>query len=302
MHPGSYLALQAQGALQERIVAAREMLTECRLCPRRCGVNRTQEEKGFCRSGSRLVVSSSGAHFGEERPLVGQGGSGTIFLTGCNLGCVFCQNADISHLGKGEVLSTDQLAAQMIRLQRQGCHNINFVTPTHFVPQILEALPEAIAQGLHLPLVYNCGGYESLETLRLLEGIFDIYMPDFKFADPEATREYCAAPDYPQAARAALKEMHRQVGDLEMDERGIARRGLLVRHLVLPHGLAGTQEVMTFLAEELSRDTYVNVMEQYRPSYQAHRHPLLSRRISRTEFQKAVQLALRAGLHRLDGF
>ncbi|MFQ5874468.1 MAG: radical SAM protein [Dehalococcoidia bacterium] len=264
-------------------------------------MNRIQGEEGFCRSGSRPIVSSYGAHFGEERPLVGRGGSGTIFLTHCNLGCVFCQNSDISHLGQGDSLSTSELAALMVKLQRQGCHNINFVTPTHFVPQILEALPEAVDQHLNLPLVYNCGGYESLETLRLLEGIFDIYMPDFKFNDPQAAGEYCAAPDYPEVARAALKEMHRQVGDLEVDEQGIAHRGLLVRHLVLPHGLAGTREVTSFLAKELSPDTYVNVMDQYRPCHQARRYPPLSRRISQTEFQEAIQQALQAGLHRLDG-
>lgn len=301
MSDPSYLALQASGLLRERIEAARALLVGCRLCPRHCGVDRAREEKGFCRSGSQPIVSSHGAHFGEERPLVGRGGSGTIFLTHCNLGCIFCQNAEISHQGEGEAISTSQLARRMVQLQRQGCHNLNFVTPTHIVPQILEALPEAITQGLSLPLVYNGGGYESVETLRLLEGIFDLYLPDFKFVDPQAARAYCAAPDYPEVARAALKEMHRQVGDLEIDERGIARRGLLVRHLVLPHGLAGTREVMTFLATEISRHTYVNVMDQYRPCHQAHREPLLNRRISQTEYQEAIQLALQAGIYRLDG-
>ena len=298
----SHLLPKDQGILQKRIEAIRELLTECRLCPRHCGVNRIQDEKGFCRSGSQPIVSSCNTHFGEERPLVGQRGSGTIFFTYCNLGCVFCQNSDISHLGQGEIHSTSQLAALMLMLQRHGCHNINFVTPTHFVPQILEALPEAIGQGLNLPLVYNCGGYESLETLQLLEGIFDIYMPDFKFVDSEAAGEYCAAPDYPETAKAALKEMHRQVGDLEMDEEGIAHRGLLVRHLVLPHSLAGTRKVVAFLADELSRNTYVNIMDQYRPCYQAYRYSPLNRRISQAEFQEAIRLAREAGLHRLDRF
>ncbi|MBI1987720.1 MAG: radical SAM protein [Nitrospinae bacterium] len=288
--------------LQERIETAYGLLEACRLCPRRCGVNRLKGEKGFCRSGLLPIISSYGPHFGEERPLVGLRGSGTIFFTHCNLGCVFCQNYDISHGGHGREISLEQLADLMVELQEEGCHNLNFVTPTHFSAQILAALPQAIAQGLNLPLVYNCGGYESLEVLGLLEGLFDIYMPDLKFADSQIGQAYCAVPDYFEVAREALKEMHRQVGDLLMDERGIAQRGLLIRHLVLPNGLAGTQEAMEFLAHEVSRHTYVNLMDQYRPCYEASRHAPLNRRITRAEFEEALRITQQAGLYRLDGF
>jgi putative pyruvate formate lyase activating enzyme len=246
------------------------------------------------------MVSSFSPHFGEEEPLVGRGGSGTIFLTSCNLRCVFCQNYDISHRMEGEEVEAKDLAAMMLRLQALGCHNINFVTPTHQVPQILEALALAAGQGLRLPLVYNCGGYEAVATLRLLDGIVDIYMPDFKFADSEAAATYADAPDYPDVARAAIREMHRQVGDLVLDEHGIAQRGLLVRHLVMPNGLAGTRKVMRFLAQEISRNTYVNVMAQYRPCGLAHRHPAIARGITATEYREAVEAALEEGIHRLD--
>jgi putative pyruvate formate lyase activating enzyme len=244
-------------------------------------------------------VSSAGPHFGEEDVLVGSGGSGTIFFAGCNLGCIFCQNCDISHLGEGREVSAERLASMMLGLQEVGCHNINFVTPTHCVPQILESLDLAAAKGLRVPLVYNCGGYECVETLRLLDGVFDIYMPDAKYADGAVAKRLSDAPDYPDVMRDALREMHRQVGDLELDERGIARRGLLVRHLVLPDGLAGTGDVMRFLAS-LSENTYVNVMAQYRPCYRAHEVPELARPISRDEFAGAVQMALDAGLTQLD--
>jgi putative pyruvate formate lyase activating enzyme len=278
-----------------------ELMRECRLCPRRCGVNRLEGETGFCRTGAKPVISSWGPHFGEERPLVGRYGSGTIFFTYCNLGCIYCQNWTISHLGEGEETTVERLSSIMLMLQSQGCHNINLVTPTHQTPMIVEALLIAKEKGLEIPIVYNCGGYESLETLKLLEGIIDIYMPDIKYMSEEYAKRYSFAPDYPEVVKVAVKEMHRQVGDLRIDKRGIAVRGLLVRHLVLPNNIAGTEEVVRFIAEEISKDTYVNIMDQYRPCYKAYEHPELSRRISRKEYDDAIKSALRAGLRRIDG-
>ena len=295
----SYIALHESGELKRRAQELLAALASCGICPRNCQVNRLEDETGFCRSGRLAKVSSFNAHFGEEAPLVGRRGSGTIFLTNCNLGCLFCQNCDISHLGYGHEVSASELAAMMLALQQQGCHNLNFVTPTHFVPQILEALDQAAARGLRVPLVYNTGGYDKLETLKCLEGVFDIYMPDAKYSDPEVAQQLSQAPDYPEVNRAALREMYRQVGDLEMDERNVAVKGLLVRHLVLPEGLAGTREVMEFLAS-LSRNTYVNVMAQYRPCYRADEQPKLARGLTRREYQDAVQAALDTGLSRLD--
>jgi putative pyruvate formate lyase activating enzyme len=246
------------------------------------------------------MVSSYAPHFGEEAPLVGSGGSGTIFITNCNLLCVFCQNFDISHLGEGIEADDGQLASMMISLQRQGCHNINFVTPSHVVPQILASLPKAIDKGLSVPLVYNSSGYDAVETLKLLDGVFDIYMPDFKFWNTESAKQYAKAPDYPEKARAALQEMHRQVGDLEIDAQGIAVRGLLVRHLVMPGGGQETSEIMNFLAREISQQTYVNVMDQYRPCGRAGDFPPIDRRLNHGEFQDAMDAAREAGLTRLD--
>jgi len=294
----AYLKL-GSAALAERVRQAREMLRDCHVCPHNCAVDRSAGERGVCRVGDVAVVSSYGPHFGEEAPLVGVGGSGTIFLTHCNLRCVFCQNADISQGGVGRETSSDELAAMMLALQRQGCHNINFVSPTHHVPMILAGVEAAAANGLRVPLVYNTGGYDAVPTLRLLDGVFDIYMPDAKYSDNEIARRYSGAPDYWDRNREALREMHRQAGDLQMDERGIARRGLLVRHLVLPGDLAGTREVMQFLAA-LSRDTYVNVMAQYRPCHRALDYEELSRRPTAQEYQQAVQWALDAGIHRLN--
>ena len=296
----SYLKTYKDSILQERIESALSILGNCRLCPRQCEVNRLEGELGFCKTGRKAVVSSYSPHFGEEDPLVGRGGSGTIFMTHCNLGCVFCQNYEISHLSQGVEVSATDLAQIMLTLQRRGCHNINFVTPTHMVPQILEALPEAIEGGLKVPLVYNCGGYEEVDTLKLLDGIFDIYMPDFKFWDSEVADRFCSAPDYFGKACAAIKEMHQQVGDLTLDKEGIAQRGLLVRHLVMPEGLAGTRELMRFLANEISKDTYVNVMSQYRPCGEAHNFPELRRSITAGEFRDAVSMAQEEGIHRLD--
>ena len=296
----SYLKTHKDGVLEKRIEAALAILENCRLCPRHCGVNRLEGELGVCRAGREAVVSSYSPHFGEEDPLVGQQGSGTIFMTHCNLRCVFCQNYEISHLSEGVKVSSSDLAQMMLTLQRRGCHNINFVTPTHMVPQVLEALPEAIEGGLKVPLVYNCGGYEEVDTLRLLNGIFDIYMPDFKFWDSEVATRFCSAPDYPEKACSAIKEMHQQVGDLTLNEEGIAQRGLLVRHLVMPEGLAGSREIMRFLAKEVSKDTYVNVMSQYRPCGEAHKFPELRRAITTEEYREAVSMAQEEGIHRLD--
>ncbi len=295
----AYMKLIRADRLAERIEKATAILSDCVLCPRRCRVNRLAGETGVCKTGAEARVSSHGPHFGEESPLVGSYGSGTIFITHCNLMCVFCQNHDISHEGKGEPAGPSRLAWMMLRLQHMGCHNINFVTPSHVTPQILAALAQAAAEGLNLPLVYNSGGYDSVDTLKLLDGVFDIYMPDFKFWDPDLAGRTCHAPDYPEAARAAIAEMHRQVGDLTMDDRGIAARGLLVRHLVLPGGVAGTPEIMGFLAG-LSPDTYVNVMSQYRPLGGAGTVPEIAGYPSKSDFNQALADAKAAGLRRLD--
>ncbi len=297
----SYIALYERGELQERVERLVGILGSCTLCPRECRVDRLRDERGVCRVGRLPMVSSYTPHFGEERPLVGRYGSGTIFFTYCNLKCLFCQNYDISHLGEGREVSIEDLAEMMVYLQGLGCHNINLVTPTHQIAQIVEALPVAIEKGLQIPLVYNCGGYESVETIRLLDGIIDIYMPDFKYGDSAVARRYSGAPGYTEVAKAAIKEMHRQVGDLVVDERGIAVRGLIVRHLVLPDGLAGTREVMRFIAREVSPDTYVNIMDQYRPCYMAIEHPPLGRRITMEEYEEAVRIAVEEGITRLDG-
>jgi putative pyruvate formate lyase activating enzyme len=295
----AYLKLPKK-VFQEKTDALERILKECVLCPRNCKVDRTAGEKGFCKTGDRPFVSSWNAHFGEERPLVGRYGSGTIFFSHCNLGCLFCQNWTISHLGEGSVVSFKTLADIMLTLQHYGCHNINLVTPTHQVPMILRALEIAMDNGLRVPIVYNCGGYESINTLKILDGIIDIYMPDFKYADPEVAMRYSHAKDYPLIAREALKEMHLQVGDLVLDKKGIALRGLLVRHLVLPEGLSGTEEIVRFLVEEISPDTYTNIMAQYYPCFKAGEYPPLDRRITNDEFRKAVKAAQESGLKRLD--
>jgi putative pyruvate formate lyase activating enzyme len=295
-----YIKAHRGGLLQQKISAAYEVMLSCEICPHLCRVDRRHGELGLCRTGDQPVVSSFGPHFGEENPLVGRHGSGTIFFGHCNLFCIFCQNWEISHGGEGETIAVADLAEIMLRLQAQGCHNINFVTPSHQVPMLLAALPHAIAGGLRLPLVYNTGGYDSLATLRLLDGIIDIYMPDFKFWDEGLASSLCNAPDYPEVARQALQEMHRQVGDLVLDEHGVAYRGLLVRHLVLPDDLAGTREIMQFLAQEISPHTYVNVMGQYRPCGRAYEHPSLGRFLSPEEHRAAQQVAREAGLTRLD--
>ena len=295
--PG-YIALYESGELESRIKQLLSFLASCTLCPRECKVNRLKGEIGFCGAGSHLAVSSVFPHFGEERPLVGKGGSGTIFLTHCNLRCVFCQNYDISHLGQGEKVSSEEMSQYMVNLQQRGCHNINFVTPTHFSPQIIASLPKAVELGLRLPLVYNCGGYESLELIKLLEGIIDIYMPDAKFADPEVARKYCQAPDYPEVNKNVLKEMHRQTGVLKLNQEGIAERGLLIRYLVMPEGLAGSKKIIRFIAEELSKESYVNIMAQYYPQFKAAYYPELNRMITSQEYYDVTALARSFGLYR----
>jgi putative pyruvate formate lyase activating enzyme len=296
----AYIKTFEKGLLRKKIHAGYKILNSCNLCPRRCRVNRIAGETGVCKTAKQAWVSSYNPHFGEEAPLVGTHGSGTIFFTHCNLLCLFCQNFDISHEGYGQEVSDMQLAAMMVALQQQGCHNINFVTPSHVVPQILSALEIAIQQGLFVPLVYNSGGYDLPATLRLLEGVFDIYMPDFKFWDPEVAESACQAKDYPEIACSALREMHRQVGDLKVSENGIAQKGLLIRHLVLPGGLAGTREIMRFIAREISTNSYVNIMSQYRPCGRAAEIKGLNALLSPADFQTALQQAAAEGITRLD--
>ncbi len=296
----AYRRLLASGELRERVLQAYRRLEACDICPRACGANRREGALGTCRTGEEARVSSYGPHHGEEGPLVGFGGSGTIFFTWCNLQCLYCQNYEISQLGEGEEVGPEELAAMMLRLQEMGCHNINLVSPSHVVPQILAAVLIAAQAGLCLPLVYNTGGYDALATLALLDGVVDIYMPDIKYADEATARRLSRVEDYPARNRAAVAEMHRQVGDLQLDQRGIALRGLLVRHLVLPAGLAGTAETVRWLAAQVSPATYLNLMDQYRPCYRAGELPELSRRLTRAEYAEALRLAREAGLARLD--
>lgn len=298
----AYRKLLRSGELERRAGEALEHLSACDLCPWKCEVDRRSERVGFCKTGRWARVSSFFPHMGEEDPLRGTRGSGTIFFSHCNLRCQYCQNYEISQLGEGRTVTGEELAAMMLKLQEMGCHNINFVSPSHVVAQIIEAVAIAAHEGLCIPLVYNTGGYDSLEALRLLDGIIDIYMPDMKYADAATAQRYSKIKDYPEHNRAAVREMHRQVGDLVMDERGIALRGLLVRHLVLPGGLAGTGEIVRFLAEEISRDTYINLMGQYRPEYKARREDMgpLSRHVTAGEMAEAYRLAREAGLHRFD--
>lgn len=293
----AYRALSAD-TLKQRAEKLQGRISPCRLCPHECGVDRTRGEKGKCRLGTQAIVASAAPHFGEEPAISGTHGSGTIFFSSCNLACVFCQNSDISHSTRGERFTPNDLAGIMLRLQGLGCHNINFVTPTHVTHAIVEAVAAAAARGLAIPLVYNCGGYESVETLQLLDGIVDIYMPDLKYSSNEEALRYSGARGYWDRASEALTEMHRQVGDLRMDERGLAFRGLLIRHLVMPGDLAGSQRAFDFIAREISPNSYVNVMDQYRPCYRAREIPELSRPITRAEYREAVNQAQRAGLAR----
>jgi putative pyruvate formate lyase activating enzyme len=297
----AYRRLLETGELARRVEAAYRRLKDCDLCARYCRVDRTQGIAGaVCRTGERAVVASYGPHHGEEDPLRGSAGSGTIFFSWCNLRCVYCQNWDISQRGIGREVEPREIADMMLELQRLGCHNINFVTPSHVVAQIIAAVDAAARRGLAVPLVYNTSGYDSLEALALLDGVIDIYMPDMKYGDSRLAHQYSKVRNYVEANRAAVREMHRQVGDLVLDARGIAQRGLLVRHLVLPRGIAGTGDVLRFLAEEISRNTYVNLMDQYRPCYRADEYPELARPLTQEEYREALVAADRAGLGRLD--
>ncbi len=297
----AYEKLEAEGKLAERVKQAYAIFEHCQLCPRKCGVNRKKGEKGFCRAPLRPVIFIFHPHFGEEMSLVGDNGSGTIFFSNCNLRCIFCQNWPISHEGRGEEVQDEDLADMMIKLQNIGCHNINLVTPTHVMPNILNATRIGLKKGLHLPLVYNTSGYERLEIVKLLDGIVDIYMPDMKYMDGNQSTKYSAgASDYPEVTKKAIIEMNRQVGELKIDRRGIALRGLIIRHLVMPNRVAGTEKFTKWVAESLSRSTYVNIMAQYHVDYKAFDYPEISRGITADEFLEAMGWAEKYGLTNLD--
>jgi putative pyruvate formate lyase activating enzyme len=284
--------------LHDRAEELDALLDPCQLCPHNCNAERKQGKTGVCNAADKLVVSSAGPHYGEEPPISGRMGSGTIFMAHCNLSCIFCQNYDISHEAFGAEISINDLAVLMLKLQNRGSHNVNFVTPTHYTPHIVKALAIAVEKGFELPVVYNCGGYESLEILKLLDGIIDIYMPDIKYGDDDAAAKYSGIHRYTKHAFAALREMHRQTGNLKTSHSGIAQRGLLVRHLVMPNGLAASKKVIDFIASDISKDTYLNIMDQYRPAFKAHMHPELARSIGEEEFSEIIMYAKEAGLHR----
>jgi putative pyruvate formate lyase activating enzyme len=292
-----------EGRLEEKVERALASLADCTVCPRDCHIDRLADKFGVCKVGRLARVASFFPHFGEEDVLRGWRGSGTIFFSWCNLRCVFCQNFETSQIGEGEEVTPQELARMMLRLQELGCHNINFVTPEHVVPQILEALPYAVELGLRLPIVYNTSAYDSLESIELMDGVVDIYMPDFKLWDEERSRKYLLARDYPQAARQAIKAMHQQVGELKVDEQGLALRGVLVRHLVMPGMAEDTRQIMDFLAQALSPDTYVNIMDQYRPAWKAKtetKYAEINRHVHSAEFESAFACARQAGLWRFD--
>ncbi len=293
----AYLALHARGELARRGQLARQRLAACTLCPRACQADRLADRRGACGMGRHAMVASASAHFGEESVLRGQRGSGTVFFSGCNLRCVFCQNHDISQEMYGSILSAEELAAVFLDIQRRGCHNLNLVTPSHVTTSLLEALLIAVERGFRLPIVYNTAAYDALPTLRLLADVVDIYMPDVKYADSETAARYSNIPHYWEVATLALREMQRQVGVLQVED-GVARRGLLIRHLVLPDNLAGTAQVMDFIARELAPDTWVNVMAQYHPAYHARRFPELRHGISEQDYAHAVEVARQSGIHR----
>jgi putative pyruvate formate lyase activating enzyme len=296
----AYLNLIAEDRLAGRVVEAYSHLSVCDVCAWECPVDRRAGKLGVCRTGELAKVSSYGPHFGEETPLSGTRGSGTIFFTRCNLRCQYCQNHDISQTDRGDEVEPETIASMMLELQSRGCHNINFVSPSHVVPQIMAAVLIAAKAGLRIPLVYNTGGYDSMPMLKLLNGVIDIYMPDMKYSDPDVSRRYSKIRDYPRINQLAVKEMHRQVGDLTLDDNGIALRGLLVRHLVLPNNLAGTDEVVHYLSEQISPQTYLNIMDQYHPAYKSHQYPEIDRRLTIQEYQDAVEMAESAGLPNLD--
>jgi putative pyruvate formate lyase activating enzyme len=295
----SYINLKKTGELGKKVAELYKILESCELCPRKCRVNRFENEKGYCQMGKDMVVSSYGPHFGEEKVLVGLFGSGTIFLAGCNLLCVYCQNYEVSYLREGGKISERRTADLMLDLQSRGCHNINFVTPTHFTPQLVKSLEIAAEEGLRIPIVWNCGGYENVEIIKILDGIVDIYMPDMKYGNNESARKYSNAPDYFERCKEAVEEMYYQVGDLKLDKDGVAYRGLLIRHLILPNNLAGSENVLYFV-QKLSRNSYINIMDQYRPEGRAWKYQELSRHILREEFTQAIEIANKLGLQRLD--
>lgn len=296
----SYLDLEEKGLLSECVEKLDAYYESCHLCPRDCRVNRKEGQTGRCQATAKVKISSAFPHFGEERPLVGQRGSGTIFFSNCGLRCVFCQNYEISIEGQGVEITDQRLAETMIKVQKMGCHNINLVTPTHYVPSIVRAVKLAIPMGLEVPLVYNTSGYEKLDVLQLLDGIVDIYLPDYKYMNPEHAATYSdGAHNYPYYAQIALKEMHRQVGILQVDGRGIAIRGIILRHLILPNRISGTEEFLKFVARDLSKDTYLNLMAQYRPEHKASEYPKISRRLTRREYREALEWAKKNGLKRL---
>ena len=296
----SYLELEKKGLISERVEKLYAHYENCTLCPRDCRVNRKEGQTGKCQATAKVKVSSAFPHFGEEAPLVGQKGSGTIFFSNCGLRCVYCQNYEISLEGEGVEITDQRLAETMIKVQKMGCHNINLVTPTHYSPSIVHAVQLAIPMGLHIPLVYNTGGYEKPEIIELLDGIVDIYLPDCKYMNSQHAAKYSSeAYNYPHYARLALKEMYRQVGDLKVDGKGIAVRGLMVRHLILPNRISGTEEFLKFVAGSLSKNTYINLMAQYRPEYKAFDYPEISRRIKRSEYEEAKKWAKKYGLIRL---
>ena len=296
----AYMELFRTGELYRRSRQGLRHLENCKVCPRDCEVNRLDNEQALCKTGRNAIVGSYAPHFGEEDCLRGTNGSGTIFFSLCNLKCVFCQNYDISQDGEGIEVSPEDLAAMMLNLQHQGCHNINFVTPEHVVPQILEALPLAVQMGLRLPLVYNTGAYDSMDSMRLMDGIIDIYMPDFKYWNSDRSQKYLKAKDYPETARTVIQEMHRQVGELKLDEKGLAKRGVLLRHLVMPDGREDTENIMKFLAEEISQDTYINIMGQYFPAGKVSekKYSEINRHPNRSEIETANTIAQKNGLHR----
>lgn len=294
----AYIRLFNSGELKRRAIEAYAHLEKCDGCAWECGADRLSGKRGACLTGKLPKVSSFFPHRGEEFPLSGWNGSGTIFFSNCNMRCQYCQNYDISQSGGGEETTIENLAAMMLELQALGCHNINLVSPSHVIPQILLAVLVAAQAGLHLPLVFNTGGYDSVSMLKLLDGVIDIYMPDMKYSSPQVALHYSKIRNYPEINQAAVKEMYRQVGDLILDENGLALHGLLVRHLVLPNQVAGTDEIIQFLAG-LSKDTFLNIMDQYRPTYNARLFPKLNRRITQAEYRQALELAYRAGLNRL---
>lgn len=302
MYKPGYLKLFESGELLRRVGLLNKMLENCVLCPHQCKVNRVKGERGYCKTLSNVVVSGAEPHFGEEEELVGHNGSGTIFFSHCNLRCAFCQNYEISYCGEGVEMTARELSEVMLSLQRRGCHNINLVSPSHIVPQVVEAVYIASGEGLSIPILYNSGGYDLSDTLKLLEGVVDIYMPDIKFSSDELASRYIGVKEYYKTARAAVKEMYKQVGNLLVDTDNIAYKGLMIRHLVLPQNLAGTEEIMRFIAEELSRDVYVNIMAQYYPEHKAYGIPELSRRITKEEYRRAVEAAKKAGLTRYTAY